>query len=190
MFTPAGADTRLSKSLKNTLFDCKMDIFYEIPAGTCPPVPAGMGILRSKQASASAREIPARYANPRVRIFPHPYLAGTGYPRVNPPTRAQAYARDTFNALKSAFTIAPVLRHFDPDLERPVHTDASDFAIAEIIQQPNLEGNWHPISYFSRRLTPPEINYDVHNKEMLAIIKTFRDGHQSTGYCHLQPLKP
>lgn len=32
-----------------------------------------------------------------------------------------------------------------------------------------------PVLYFSQKLSPSEINYDVHNKELLAIIESFRD---------------
>jgi hypothetical protein len=32
------------------------------------------------------------------------------------------------------------------------------------------EGKWHPIAYHSRKFTPAEENYDVHDKELMAIV--------------------
>ena len=37
------------------------------------------------------------------------------------------------------------------------------------------EGKWHPIAYYSRKFSGPEENYDVHDKELLAIIKALEE---------------
>ena len=62
-------------------------------------------------------------------------------------------AADAFNALKRAFVSSPVLRHFDPERPSTLVTDASDFAIAGILHQPDDKGFLHPVSYFSRKLS-------------------------------------
>ena len=50
-----------------------------------------------------------------------------------------------------------------------METDASDLAIgACYIQEHN--GIWHPVAYISRKLSPAEQNYDIYNKELLAIV--------------------
>lgn len=54
-------------------------------------------------------------------------------------------------------------------------TDASDFAITGIHLQPDEQGLLHPVAFFSCKLSPAEINYKVYDKELLAIIKSFRD---------------
>ena len=84
-------------------------------------------------------------------------------------------AADAFHALKHAFTSSPLLRHFDPSLPSTLCTDASDFAIAGVLHQPDPDGLLHPVAYFSRKLTPAEINYEVYDKELLAIVESFRD---------------
>ena len=56
-----------------------------------------------------------------------------------------------------------------------VETDASDYAIRAYISQPDEQGKLHPIAYYSRKMTPPELNYDVHNKELLAIVTAFKE---------------
>jgi len=68
----------------------------------------------------------------------------------------------------------PILQHFD--LERPItiETDASDYAIGAICSQPDEKGILHPVAYYSRKLKDPERNYDIHDKELLAIVDALR----------------
>jgi hypothetical protein len=54
-----------------------------------------------------------------------------------------------------------------------VETDASDFALGAILFQFGLDGLLHPIAFYSRKLTSAEINYQVYDKEFLAIITAF-----------------
>ncbi|KAJ8472542.1 hypothetical protein ONZ45_g16617 [Pleurotus djamor] len=84
-------------------------------------------------------------------------------------------ARNAFAQLKSMFLSAPVLRHFNPSLPLTLATDASDYAISGVLQQPDDSGELHPVAFFSRKMSPAEINYDVHDKELLAIVDSFRD---------------
>lgn len=67
-----------------------------------------------------------------------------------------------------------MLQHFNPDLPSALSTDTSDFAIAGVLHQPDDLGLLHPIAYFSRKLSPAEINYEVYDKELLAIVESFR----------------
>jgi hypothetical protein len=78
--------------------------------------------------------------------------------------------RQAFKQLKTAFTTAPILAHYQPDRPSTIETDASDFAIAAVISQPDSNNILHPVAFYSRKLTPPELNYEIHDKEMLAII--------------------
>ena len=80
-----------------------------------------------------------------------------------------------FNKLKSIFTSYPVLHHFDPSLTCTLSTDASNFAISGVLQQPDSDNHLHPIAYYSRKLSPAEINYDVYDKELLGVVESFRD---------------
>ena len=82
--------------------------------------------------------------------------------------------RKSFNALKQAFTTAPVLHHWMPDRPLTVETDASDYAIAGILSLTTESGELHPIAFHSRTLTGAELNYDTHNKELLAIFECFK----------------
>jgi hypothetical protein len=86
-------------------------------------------------------------------------------------------AEDSFQRLKAAFTTAPMLRHFDPARRILVETDASGFAIAGILSQLFGEGadaRWHPVAFYSKKLTDIESRYETHDSELLAIIIAFR----------------
>jgi hypothetical protein len=85
-----------------------------------------------------------------------------------------AEAEKSFSKLKTAFTTAPILRHFDPLLPTIVETDASDFAIGAILSQLE-DGKLQPVAFHSRKMDKCEINYEIHDKEMLAIISAFKE---------------
>jgi hypothetical protein len=68
----------------------------------------------------------------------------------------------------------PILRHYDPSRPALVETDASDFAIAGILSQKFEDGKLHPVDFISRKLSQPELNYDVFDKQMLAIVFSLR----------------
>lgn len=84
-------------------------------------------------------------------------------------------AQNAFHALKTKFLKSPVLTHFDPLQPCILATDASDFAISGVLQQADNDGFLHPVAFYSRKLSQSEINYDVHDKELLAVIDSFCD---------------
>ena len=51
-----------------------------------------------------------------------------------------------------------------------VNTDASDGVITGILSQQHSDTEWYSVAYFSKTMTPTECNYEIHDKEMLAII--------------------
>jgi len=79
-----------------------------------------------------------------------------------------------FKELQQLLTTAPILCHYQPSLKTQVETDASDGVIAGIMSQEHPNGNWMPVGYFSKTMSPAELNYQIHDKEMLAIVKSFQ----------------
>ena len=79
--------------------------------------------------------------------------------------------KGAFNALKVAFTKTPVLQYPDQDHEFRLETNASEFAVGGVLSVKGDNGDFRPIAYMSHLMTPPERNYPIHDKEMLAIIK-------------------
>jgi hypothetical protein len=84
-------------------------------------------------------------------------------------------AEKAFQKLKNAFTSEPILRTFDP--ERPIilETDASDYAIGACLSQPDEDKKLHPIAFYSRKMAPAELNYEIHDKELLAVVMAFKE---------------
>ena len=54
-----------------------------------------------------------------------------------------------------------------------METDASDFAIAVILSQQDHEGKWRPVAFMSKALNNAERNYEIYDKEMLAVMQGF-----------------
>ena len=69
---------------------------------------------------------------------------------------------------------APLLTHWLPDTPIIVEMDALDYAIAAILSIALPDGEIHLVVFHSRTLTSPELNYDTHNKELLAIFEAFQ----------------
>jgi len=78
-----------------------------------------------------------------------------------------------FVSLKEASASAPTLEMFDPKRPIQIETDASDRAIGACLTQ-EVNGARHPIAYFSRKMTPAEQNYEIYDKELLAIVAALR----------------
>uniref|UniRef100_A0A0W0F2U8 Reverse transcriptase/retrotransposon-derived protein RNase H-like domain-containing protein n=1 Tax=Moniliophthora roreri TaxID=221103 RepID=A0A0W0F2U8_MONRR len=58
-----------------------------------------------------------------------------------------------------------------------IETDASDYAIAAILSITLSNGELHPVAFLSQTLTGAELNYDMHDKELLAIFEAFKSWH-------------
>ena len=63
----------------------------------------------------------------------------------------------------------PILKIFDPKKLSRMETDASDLAIGACWMQ-EYNSKWHLVAYMSRKLSLAEQNYDIYNKELLAIV--------------------
>ena len=86
--------------------------------------------------------------------------------------------QQAFDTLKLAFTQAPVLTHFDPANPIVVEMDASDYTNAAIISRISPDdSDLHPIAFYSRGMKPAELNYEIYDKELLAIFEAFQQWH-------------
>ena len=84
--------------------------------------------------------------------------------------------QSAFVKLKNMFVNAPVLVHPDPERQFVVEVDASDSGVGAVLSQRQLTDNkLHPCAFFSRRLTPAESNYDVGNRELLAVVLALQE---------------
>jgi hypothetical protein len=82
--------------------------------------------------------------------------------------------RKTFEELKKAFTTASILKHFDENEPVILEMNASDGAIVAVLSQRDEGGALHSVAYWSRKMHPAELNYDIEDKEMLAIVVSIK----------------
>ena len=75
--------------------------------------------------------------------------------------------------MKSKLLSPPILRIAQPDLPFRIEADTSGQATGAVLLQ-QYEGRWLPVAYFSRKLTPPETRYPVHEQEILGLIIAFK----------------
>jgi hypothetical protein len=80
-----------------------------------------------------------------------------------------------FDDLKNTFTSAPILARFDPDRDVIVETDASDYVSAGVLSQYDDDRILHLVAYFSKKHSPAECNYEIYDKELMAIIHAFEE---------------
>ncbi|KAJ1043252.1 hypothetical protein NDA10_002045 [Ustilago hordei] len=98
-------------------------------------------------------------------------------------------AQQAFHKLIQAFTSAGVLQHFDYHLPTRLETDASDFAIAGVLKQEH-EGRWHPVAFYSRKMSSAEKNYEIHDKELLAVYRPGDKGGEPDALTRRTDMQP
>lgn len=83
----------------------------------------------------------------------------------------QAYA---FTELKRKLSSKPILAMPKEDGKYRVEADASDFAHGALLSQLQ-NGKWHPIAFVSHAFTETERNYEIYDKEMMAIMNALSE---------------
>lgn len=79
-----------------------------------------------------------------------------------------------FSRIKDQFTNGKVLILPDPAKPFFVECDSSGYAIGGELSQLDEEGKRQPVAFFSKSMQPAERNYDIHDRELLSIIRTFQ----------------
>ncbi len=84
--------------------------------------------------------------------------------------QALVNAEAAFTKLRGRFVSAPILRAPDPTRQFVVEVDASEVGVGAVLSQRATSNNKvHPCAFFSHRLSPAERNYDIGNRELLAV---------------------
>ena len=83
--------------------------------------------------------------------------------------------QQAFTELKELFINAPILAHFEEDRDTVVETDASGWAVGAVLSQRQDNGDLAPCAYLSRKLSPAEVNYEIHDKELLAVVRALQE---------------
>ena len=92
---------------------------------------------------------------------------------------------DAFIKLKETFLSAPVIKMLDTTKPFFVMTDASITASGGILMQKDSNRDLHPCAYHSATFSPVERNYDIYDRELLAVIQALKEWrHYLTGTKH------
>ena len=98
---------------------------------------------------------------------------------------------DTFIKLKEIFLSALVIQI--PNISKPFHvmTDASLTALGGVLMQTNANGDLHPYAYYSQKFSSAEHNYDIYDKELLAVLHALKEWRNYlTDTIHLVTIIP
>ena len=73
--------------------------------------------------------------------------------------------------MKHAFTSAPILQLPNDTAPFRLETDTSDFATGAVLEQLGSDNLWHPVAFYSKTLNDAERNYEIYDKELLAVVR-------------------
>ena len=78
--------------------------------------------------------------------------------------------QSSFDSLKKMVTEAPILTHYKQGLKIIMKTDFSDYVNGRVFFQLEKNELLYPVVFFSKNQNPAECNYEIYDKELLAII--------------------
>jgi RNase H-like domain found in reverse transcriptase len=91
--------------------------------------------------------------------------------------------------LKDRMCSAPILLQLDFNRKFYLQTDASTYSVGTVLLQEGGTGpanlqkpQLHPVAYYSATFTPTERNYDIYERELLAIMKALVHWRQYLGW--------
>jgi len=82
---------------------------------------------------------------------------------------------DAFQGLKKVFTTKPILVAPDLDKEMRVEADASEYATGGVLSMRCEDNKWRPVGFISKSFNEAERNYEIHDWEILAIIRSLEE---------------
>jgi hypothetical protein len=80
-----------------------------------------------------------------------------------------------FQTLKETFLQKPILVVWEPNRPTRLEIDALGYATGGVLLQKLDDDRWHPVAFRSQSMIDAERNYEIYDKEMLAIIRTLED---------------
>jgi hypothetical protein len=80
-----------------------------------------------------------------------------------------------FNRLKFFFISAPILAYWNSDKPTILKADCSGYSMGACFSQIDKSGKLKPVAYFSKKLSPAESNYEIHDKKLLAIVRAMEE---------------
>ena len=93
------------------------------------------------------------------------------------PFRWGSQQQAALDKLKQLLTSAPVLAFYNLNAATRIYVDASPQGLGAILTQQQQNGDYQPIAYGSRALTPTESRYSQTEREALAVVWLFQHFH-------------
>ena len=82
--------------------------------------------------------------------------------------------KELFKEIKDKFIKELILKIYRLELLIKVKIDLLDFVLGAYIVQKYKDKIQHPVIYYSKKLTLLELNYNIYNKELLAIVTALK----------------
>jgi len=82
-----------------------------------------------------------------------------------------AEQQQAFDKLKQVFTTKLVLVALDLDKEFRVEADTSNYITGEVLSIKCSDEMWRPVAFISKSLSNTKKNYEIHDKEILAVVR-------------------
>jgi transposase InsO family protein len=127
------------------------------------PIPKGVDHIRSFLGLAS-------YYRRFVRDFAHISKPLVTLLEADVPFEWSVERDKAFKTLKAALLSPPILVYTNFDKPLILDSDASDFAASALLSQIGNDGLEHPVAFYSKLFSKPELNYSVTRKELLALV--------------------
>ena len=86
-----------------------------------------------------------------------------------------AKCQRAFEDLKTRFTSKPVLILLDQTKPFQIECNASKYASGAVLTQLDSNGDRHPCAFISKTFSPAERNYEIYDRELLAIIRALEE---------------
>jgi hypothetical protein len=84
--------------------------------------------------------------------------------------------QEALDKIKNQITSSPILHFADDSKAFWIEADSSDYTTGGVLSQQSSDDlKWHPIAFYSKLLNAVECNYDIHNKEMLAVMRALEE---------------
>ena len=83
------------------------------------------------------------------------------------------FEKKVFRTLKLVFITIFILQHFNLDNKIWIKTNVSNYVVATILSQRNLDNEFHFVIFISKKMSSIECNYEIYDKKLLIIIKVF-----------------
>uniref|UniRef100_A0A3P9IIW0 Gypsy retrotransposon integrase-like protein 1 n=1 Tax=Oryzias latipes TaxID=8090 RepID=A0A3P9IIW0_ORYLA len=148
---------------------------YILEAGSIRPDPAKLEAVSQWDPPKTRKKLQqflgfANFYRRFIRNYSSIAAPLTQLTSISKPYEWSPEAQTAFDTLKSLFVTAPILIQPDPTRQFIVEVDASDTGVGAVLsQREHTSGKLKPCAFFSRKLSPAERNYDVGNRELLAI---------------------